>query len=92
MFGSHMNPQRARHMGIAESHENGGKNDKPDVFIHSHANGHTVHVFHKDGAHEKHEFGHGDARSVADKVHESLGGNNEAEMHEDGEGLGAATD
>ena len=67
----HMNPQRGRHMS-GNSEELGGET-KPHIFVHSHKNGHTVPVFHNDGSHEKHEHGH-DAASVADRVHESLGG------------------
>jgi len=67
-----MNPQRARHMSGGSSEEHGGE-AKPHIFVHSHKNGHTVHLFHNDGSHEEHEHGH-DAASVADRVHESLGG------------------
>jgi hypothetical protein len=70
----HMNPQRGRHMSgdARNSGEHGGET-KPHIFVHSHTNGHTVHLFHSDGRHEEHEHGH-DAAAVADRVHESLGG------------------
>jgi hypothetical protein len=84
-----MNAQRGRHMGGGEQ-EHGGHGEKPSVFVHSHKNGHTVHVFHSDGSHEEHEHGH-DAESTADRVHEALGGSSEAE-HEAGAGAGAVTD
>jgi hypothetical protein len=77
---SFMNPQRGRHMsGSSEEH---GGSEKPHVFVHSHKNGHTVHLFHSDGRHEEHEHGH-DASSVADRVHESLGGGQRSENESD---------
>jgi|HubBroStandDraft_3_1064219.scaffolds.fasta_scaffold705309_2 hypothetical protein len=91
MFGSHMNPQRGRHMSEGGEQRPEDGNKKPDIFVQSHSGGHTVHVFHKDGRHEMREHGH-DAGSVADHVHEALGGNNEAEMHEDNAGSGAVTE
>jgi hypothetical protein len=61
-------------MGGGSEEHGGGHGEKPSVFVHSHSNGHTVHVFHSDGQHEAHEHGHGESESVADRVHESLGG------------------
>lgn len=85
---SFMNPQRGRHMGGEQEGHGGGENqhgEKPHVFVHSHKNGHTTHVFHSDGQHEKHEHGH-DAESVADKVHEALGGEQRPENDMGAEG------
>lgn len=89
MFGSHMNPQRGRHMGGGENEGGAHGEQKPHVFVHSHSGGHTVHLFHSDGRHEMQEHGH-DADSAADHVRESLGGgNNEGEMNEHDEDSGS---
>jgi len=53
--------------------EHGG-HDRPQIHIHSHAKGHTVHILHQDGRHEKHEHGHGDSEGIAQHIHEQLGG------------------
>lgn len=80
-----MNPQRGKHMGnhepAFESKSNEEENDgggessdeKPQIHIHSHEKGHTVHVMHKDGRHEKHEHGHGDTEGVKQHIDKHLG-------------------
>lgn len=69
-----MNPQRARHMSGGEEEHQGGNEHKPHIHIHSHQGGHTVHVMHHDGTHEKFEHGHGDAEGMAEHIHHYLGG------------------
>jgi|SRR5437588_8108318 len=80
-----MNKQRGRHMGASEtqSHEpkpsgdvsqESGAHQAPHIHIHSHSEGHTVHVMHHDGRHEKHEHAHGDSDGIAEHIHRHLGG------------------
>ena len=57
-----------------EAAEGASAGHKPSIHIHSHAKGHTVHIFHKDGGHEKHEHPHGDASGIAQHIHDHLGG------------------
>lgn len=72
-----MNPQRGRHMsgeagdGSEGGHE--GHAQKPHISIHSHPHGHTVHIMHHDGKHEKHEHAHGDTEGIAAHIHQHLG-------------------
>lgn len=81
-----MNPQRSRHMGGEEhgEHGGGGQGAKPSIFIHSHSGGHTVHVFHHDGSHEAHEHSSGDTESMAEHVHNYLGGEQRPEDEDAG--------
>lgn len=77
-----MNPQRGKHMD-GSSHEpppvdneedgQGQDSEKPQIHIHSHAKGHTVHVMHKDGRHEKSEHAHGDTEGVKQHIDKHLG-------------------
>lgn len=68
-----MNKQREQHMeGGAQNQGQGAKH--PNIHIHSHAKGHTVHIMHHDGAHEKHEHEHGDAEGIASHIHQHIGG------------------
>lgn len=67
-----MNRQRGRHMSGGEEHHGGGE-AKPQIHIHSHENGHTVHIMHPDGQHEKHEHEDGDSEGMAAHIHEHLG-------------------
>ena len=74
-----MNPQRQRHMeqGAKESSdvsEESGQHHAPIIHIHSHDNGHTVHVMHKDGSHTKHEHEHGDAEGIKSHIDKHIGG------------------
>ena len=81
---SYMNPQYGKHMAdgglddAAEGESSGdhqtGQGDRPNIHIHSHSKGHTVHILHQDGRHEKHEHGHGDAEGIAGHIHAQLGG------------------
>jgi hypothetical protein len=75
-----MNPSVGRHLGQQQEpepneHADGeeGSEHKPSIHIHSHSKGHTVHIMHKDGTHEKHEHGPGDAEGIAQHIHEQLG-------------------
>lgn len=54
-------------------HEHGGGNH-PQIHIHSHAKGHTVHVMHSDGRHEKHEHESGDTEGIKSHIDTQLGG------------------
>jgi hypothetical protein len=53
------------------AHEGAGH---PHIFVHSHSKGHTVHIHHQDGRHEKHEHAKGDAEGIAAHIHEHYGG------------------
>lgn len=68
-----MNKQRERHMSGGEEGKGGGGGAKPSIHIHSHSKGHTVHIMHSNGMHEKHEHAHGDAEGIAQHVHTHLG-------------------
>lgn len=76
-----MNKQHGKHMGHDEAapaaehgeHHAAGAEHKPSIHIHSHAKGHTVHIMHKDGAHEKHEHEHGDTEGIKAHIDEHLG-------------------
>lgn len=46
----------------------------PQIMIHSHAKGHTVHIMHHDGTHEKHEHESGDAEGIKAHIDEHIGG------------------
>jgi hypothetical protein len=70
----YMNRQRGRHMGAHDEQQSGDHQGKPDIHIKSHAKGHTVHVMHQDGAHEKFEHDPGDTEGMAEHVHNFLGG------------------
>jgi hypothetical protein len=69
-----MNKQRERHMAGGEEQHGGQEHALPHIFVHSHSKGHTVHIHHADGGHEKHEHSHGDAEGIAAHIHEHLGG------------------
>lgn len=49
----------------------------PHIHIHSHADGHTVHIMHHDGRHEMHEHEHGDADGIAAHIHKHYGSGEE---------------
>jgi hypothetical protein len=51
-----------------------GHGSMPHMHIHTHAKGHTVHIMHPNGKHEKHEHEHGDAEGIAAHVHEHFVG------------------
>lgn len=76
-----MNKQHGAHMGGGESakpsgdvSQADGQHHPPHIHIHSHAQGHTVHVMHHDGTHTKHEHAQGDAEGIAAHIHKHLGG------------------
>lgn len=82
-----MNKQHGQHMaGGEDGKEKGGKSKHPSIHIHSHAKGHTVHIMHPDGAHEKHEHGKGDADGIAEHIHNHLGSG--GQDHGVGDGAG----
>jgi hypothetical protein len=47
-----MNKARGRHLMGGEQRPENEHGQQPSIFIHSHAGGHTVHLFHADGTHE----------------------------------------
>jgi hypothetical protein len=77
-----MNKQRGAHMegqggdSIKGAHdvEQGSGQHLPHIHIHSHSQGHTVHIMHHSGQHEKFEHSHGDAQGMAEHIHQHLGG------------------
>lgn len=69
MHGGEKAPAAAAH---SEHHEEGGNH--PQIHIHSHAKGHTVHVMHSDGRHEKHDHESGDAEGLKSHIDEHIGG------------------
>lgn len=81
-----MNKQRGKHLGASDDELNAdaqpsgdvssdsGQHEAPDIHIASHANGHTIHVTHKDGRSESHEHPKGDIEGVTSRVKSSLGG------------------
>lgn len=72
MFG--MNKQREEHMNEGEGHHDDRHSEHmPSIHIHSHAKGHTVHIMHPSGEHEKHEHEHGDVEGIMGHIHEHLG-------------------
>lgn len=79
----HMNPQRGRHMGAKDESQSGDHQGKPDIHIKSHEQGHTLHVMHQDGRHEKFEHEDGDTHGMAEHLHEQLG--NDGSDREQGE-------
>lgn len=88
-----MNKQREAHMsgkapgGHADEAEGGHEGHAsaahlPSIHIHSHAKGHTVHILHKDGRHEKHEHEAGDASGMAEHLQNHLAaGGGEGQDH-----------
>jgi hypothetical protein len=93
-----MNPFHAKHMAgtdMAKAHSGspteGGKGGSehstmPQIHIHTHAKGHTVHIMHPNGHHEKHEHAHGDVDGMHAHLEEHLGGGGlepSAELHTD---------
>jgi hypothetical protein len=90
MPGWQMNPQRmnfmdqnkddsGKHVTSGEKEEaTGHSSHKPHIHVHSHSQGHTVHIMHHDGTHEKHEHPHGDAEGIAQHVHTHLGESEES--------------
>lgn len=74
----YMNKQHGAHLSggkaSLDEHEDGTTEHKPHIHVHSHAKGHTVHVMHHDGRHEKFEHAHGDADGIAEHIHRHLGG------------------
>jgi hypothetical protein len=95
-----MNKQHGAHMTgkpvgeeSGDVHEESGQHHAPQIHIHSHAKGHTVHIMHHDGRHEKHEHEHGDSEGMAEHLHTHLGqdhgfSSGEAEEDELGSGPG----
>ena len=104
-----MNPAHGAHMGqkahdvpakeAGDVHASSGQHHMPSIHIHSHAQGHTVHIMHPDGKHEKFEHEAGDSDGMAEHLHNHLSlnaGNNEGQGHgvkdgmamEDEEGYG----
>ena len=74
-----MNPQRQAHLsGGAQNQGQGAKH--PHILIHSHSGGHTVHILHHDGRHEKHEHELGDAEGIAQHIHQHIGGGADGEQ------------
>lgn len=83
---SYMNPQHGKLMheaGLdkeaAAEHESpeqeaGEQGEKPQIFVHSHEKGHSVHVHHSSGEHSVEEYEPGDAEGVAHCVAKNLGG------------------
>jgi hypothetical protein len=76
-----MNKQREAHMtgkpqgeASGDVSEASGQHHPPQIHIHSHAKGHTVHIMHHSGQHEKHEHAHGDSDGIAQHIHTHLGG------------------
>ena len=67
--------------------EHKGAGGHPHIHIHSHSGGHTVHIMHPDGRHEKHEHAHGDAEGMAQHIHTHFGGG-EGSAPEGHEGTG----
>ena len=83
--GYSMNKQHEGHMNRSLGHETkhgsgagdvedkSGQHRAPNIHIHSHSKGHTVHIMHHDGQHEQHEHAHGDADGIAEHIHQHLG-------------------
>lgn len=76
-----MNPQMSKHMGgepageeAGDVQQESGQHHPPQIHMHSHDKGVTVHIMHHDGRHEKHEHEHGDAEGIAAHVHQHHGG------------------
>jgi hypothetical protein len=82
-----MNPARQKHMesrssekpARSEAHKGSGAehasaSHHPSIHIHSHDKGHTVHIMHPSGEHEKHEHEAGDAEGIKAHVDEHIGG------------------
>lgn len=89
-----MNRQRGRHMSGGQEQGGGNQAKKPQITIHSHSAGHTVHIMHPDGQHEQHEHEDGDSHGIAEHIHEHLG-NGGADGHGEQrpeEELGSAAD
>ena len=93
----YMNPAVGRHMAQmggqtdeAERVDNPveEKSDAPDIHVHTHSKGHSVHVHHKDGRHEEHKFNHGDHEGIGRKVTESMGGQSSGGGMEDSAAAG----
>lgn len=59
----------------------------PQMMIHSHEGGNTVHIHHADGKHEKHKHSHGDAEGMAAHVLKHFGGTSSAPEPEQKEQL-----
>jgi hypothetical protein len=68
----HGKPPAEKHEGRSEHEHSEG--EKPHIIVHSHAKGHTVHVMHSDGTHEKHEHESGDTEGIKAHVDTALGG------------------
>jgi len=70
--GSHLQGNKGKPAGDVDA--GSGQHHLPHIHIHSHAEGHTVHIMHHDGTHTKHDHEHGDAEGIAAHIHEHLGG------------------
>ena len=77
----YMNKQRGAHMtgkpmgeASGDVDEHSGQHHAPHIHIHSHSQGHTVHVMHHDGTHTKSEHEHGDAEGIKSIVDQHIGG------------------
>jgi hypothetical protein len=81
-----MNPAVGRHMtegrkAMSETDsahggtEKGGKagSKMPQMHIHTHSKGHTVHVMHANGKHEQHEHAHGDTEGMKAHIDQHFG-------------------
>ena len=51
----------------------------PHIFVHSHTAGHTVHIHHHNGQHEKHEHAKGDVEGIKSHIDQHLGGGEESQ-------------
>jgi len=60
--------------GAGDVEEKSGQHRAPHIHIHSHSQGHTVHIMHHNGQHEQHEHAHGDSEGIAEHIHQHLGG------------------
>jgi len=92
-----MNRQRGRHMSGESEHEDGGAQNQgqgakhPHIAIHSHSQGHTVHITHPDGQHESHDHEAGDAEGIAAHIHQHIGRDGEQRPGEGEEDQGGAS-
>lgn len=73
--------ENARHGTEGKEEDAGGAkrgktagSKKPQIHVHSHERGHTVHVMHPDGRHEMHEHEPGDSDGVAERVRDAMSG------------------
>jgi len=86
----YMNPARGSHMRGEDEDKgrSGGKSKHPQIHIHSHAKGHTVHIMHGDGRHEEHEHERGDTKGIKQHIDMHLGAGNTGQDHGENDGAG----